>query len=175
MRGNKKAFTLVELLVVIGIIAVLISILLPSLRKARQAAQRAACLSNLRQVMQMMAIYSVENKGQITLGVNSDVYQTAYFIAKGNGTDVRWPSWGPLYKANLMKSPAVFYCPSETRSYHMYNGDDNQWKPDNPLQPQNLNDGLRAGFFIRPFDANYYPILWYSGAPAAGLGPAPPV
>ena len=61
-------FTLVELLVVIGIIAVLISLLLPALNKAREAARRAACLSNLHQIHTMLVIYGTLSKDQVPLG-----------------------------------------------------------------------------------------------------------
>jgi prepilin-type N-terminal cleavage/methylation domain-containing protein/prepilin-type processing-associated H-X9-DG protein len=63
-----KAFTLVELLVVIGIIAVLISVLLPALSKARSRAQTVACLSNLRQIVQACVNYTVEYKGSYPFG-----------------------------------------------------------------------------------------------------------
>jgi prepilin-type N-terminal cleavage/methylation domain-containing protein len=59
----RKGFTLVELLVVIGIIAVLVSILLPALQKARDAAQRVACGSNLRQLSMVAKVYEVDHKG----------------------------------------------------------------------------------------------------------------
>ncbi|HZZ42463.1 MAG TPA: prepilin-type N-terminal cleavage/methylation domain-containing protein [Tepidisphaeraceae bacterium] len=63
MRRRKNGFTLVELLVVIGIIALLISILLPALNRARENANRISCSSNLRQISMAFVMYTNENKG----------------------------------------------------------------------------------------------------------------
>lgn len=74
-------FTLVELLVVIGIIALLISILLPSLNAARRAANVVACASNMRQIAQAMLLYSADNKGRlIPMRVTgSAIYPNGFF------------------------------------------------------------------------------------------------
>lgn len=62
---NRRAFTLVELLVVVGIIAVLMSVLIPVLGKARRAANAAKCLSNVRSMQIAHWLYASENRGWI--------------------------------------------------------------------------------------------------------------
>lgn len=74
-----KAFTLVELLVVIGIIAVLVAILLPSLARARQAALTAACLSNLRQIGLGIQMYANDNRD--------------YYPSTGRGASFKYPEY----------------------------------------------------------------------------------
>lgn len=82
--SEKRAFTLVELLVVIGIIAILVSVLLPSLAAARRSANNVACAANLRSILQGMQMFASQNNGQIPGSATT----TARFLYKTGPTDL---------------------------------------------------------------------------------------
>jgi prepilin-type N-terminal cleavage/methylation domain-containing protein len=114
-RIRQRAFTLVELLVVIGIIAVLIAILLPTLARARESAQRTACLSNMRQLATMLRMYSVQYNDVLPIGfMDQKAFAYIMFWNNGNpGSPPKPSQMGLIVEANLVKNPACFFCPSE--------------------------------------------------------------
>jgi len=101
----RAAFTLVELLIVIGIIAALIAILLPAVSRVREHARRTACLSNLRTLGQCMVMYANAYNGRLPNG-NGPQMTIDYDGANQVMTD---------FNTTYVNEPAVFWCPSSRR------------------------------------------------------------
>lgn len=83
-NGSRSAFTLVELLVVIGIIAILIAVLLPALSRARNQATTVSCLANLRSIGQAIQLYAAQNKGAMPYGYWDGVGPDGTTVGGGN-------------------------------------------------------------------------------------------
>lgn len=101
MRAGKKGFTLIELLVVIAVIALLLSILLPTLNKAKEFAKRSVCANNLKQVGLSLAIYAHSQDGKFP----ADRYDQSHWL------------WDASVKIvdevmNSGGTKETFYCPS---------------------------------------------------------------
>lgn len=153
-----RAFTLIELLVVIAVIAVLVSILLPSLAAARESARTAVCNANLRQAFMLCRAYADENKGYgpglgkpYTESPNWAIVVQTLAGAAGAGKEVYTPR-------SLLVCPTAraMYGANHTRSYAVnaaghagLAGDPDNY--DNP--PAGRNTHVRFDLVARPSDA----------------------
>ena len=122
---QRRAFTLVELLVAVGIIAIMIAILLPTLARARESANRVACLSNLRQLAAAVIAYAGENKSHLPDACPTNSTDSAYSpratglrpwtplpaAAYGQGAYVM-PSIGDALQRWTSTSPNIWNCRS---------------------------------------------------------------
>jgi prepilin-type N-terminal cleavage/methylation domain-containing protein/prepilin-type processing-associated H-X9-DG protein len=104
-RRSPHGFTLVELLVVIGIIAVLISLLMPALQRAREAAKTVQCLSNLRQVGILMLQYANEDQGVVPEGNDQGR------LADGSYYEVYWYSFYTSAEYAALLPTGTLRCP----------------------------------------------------------------
>src|SRR5829696_7475275 len=137
-----RAFTLVELLVVVGIIAVLVAILLPALSGARATANGIKCASNLRQIGQAFVLYNVNNNG----------YVIPSYTMSGvtGGADVPLDGWAPildrdgLIKGDRRNDASVFVCPTMLDVEGMRGGQtgDDRGKPRGWMDWPNLRLGV---------------------------------
>lgn len=104
-RRGSKGFTLVELLVVIGIIALLVSILLPALQSARRQANTIKCLSNLRQVATSFMYYARDYKGVMPLVRGERNDGSAAFLSGTDSGDTYWTDYlMPYFNKNAVTS-----------------------------------------------------------------------
>lgn len=123
-KPGHRAFTLIEMLVVIAIIALLAALIVPVVSNALQKAKRTACVSNLRQIGLGIVQYRVENKDR--LPTRSGPSTDSFWLWDGGPTYL-----GHLYDGEYVNDFRVFYCPGQEIVANYFNRyGQNQFKED---------------------------------------------
>ena len=125
-QGGRVGFTLIEVLVVVSVIALLVAILLPSLRKAREQGKRIVCASNQKQILGGVHMYTSENKGWLpgsVPGFNASltwIIRQEFYDGSTPPYPKRWVHLGLPYDARQIRDKKVYYCPSRREFPHVY-------------------------------------------------------
>jgi|CXWL01.1.fsa_nt_gi prepilin-type N-terminal cleavage/methylation domain-containing protein len=126
-RQSRKAFTLIEMLVVISILTLLIGILAPSLKKAREQSKDTLCRSNLHAVYLATLTYLHDWKTFPELNNLPDdgTWQYNYLIYDGRDFD---ENFGPLVnEGRNLDTVELLYCPRQTDPFHSFATAENPW------------------------------------------------
>jgi prepilin-type N-terminal cleavage/methylation domain-containing protein len=199
---SDRAFTLVELLVVMAIVAILAGLLLPALAASKGKGQKIACISNLRQIGIAIRTYSLDNNGFIPYGPKAppfinpeDFYPSTgaptSLISLANGSPV---GLGLMLESSLENEPKVLFCPgsdqpinedaelaqvgfgqAECSYYYRHAGNTSLFDSTvNPYVPQNIRlDNLGNNRNGRPIRALAIDTMFLCPAELANFGVTP--
>jgi prepilin-type N-terminal cleavage/methylation domain-containing protein len=172
-RSPRGGFSLVELLVVIGVIALLMGLMMPALQRSRAAANATKCMNNLRQIGTFYYIYANANQDRIPLGTTAvrkgggDVHPEDHSVGLPGGTSYHTAfnhyvyyggrptaAGGPIVASGLIRraNASILYCPDEVHGQKFeFDTWANRWPDDEAGNPVG-SPMTRMSYAVRPLN-----------------------